>query len=240
MKMNDLEQRVINALHQEHPAQTLRAWVGGGGGMPPPLLEELVGRLQPDDDTTLQLVLQSERPLARTPAPARFWAERPQEAIPRTTILELARVQVASHVQQHVRSYERALRLVLGPDLALSPDSLALLGLFLREYLRQGYLHAGHVSPGPATIQLAWEELDQFWTALEELVAASLVQHRGCQIIAYELTYPARSLLIAHFALRVAWFEANPLFQADQSEEVERVEQAMASLAAPDARENER
>lgn len=229
MNMNDLEQHMINALHQEHPAETLRAWVGGGG-MPAALLEDLVSRLQPDDDTTLRLVLHSERRLARTPAPARFWAERSQEAIPRTTILELARVQVASHVQQRVRVYERALSLVLDPDLPLSPDSLALLGLFLREYLRTGYLHAGYVSAGAAMIQLAWESLDQFWPALEELTAASLVQHRGCQALAYELTYPARSLLIAHFALRQAWYEANPLFQVNQDEEIGGVEQAAGGI----------
>ncbi len=112
-------------------------------------------------------------------------------------------------MQQHVRSYERALRLALYPALSLSPDGLALLGLFLREYLRTGYLSAGHISPGVAMIQLAWEDLGQFWPALEELVAASLAGRRGCQAIAYELTYPVRALLIAHFALRQAWYEAN-------------------------------
>jgi hypothetical protein len=230
MNMNDLEQHVINALHQEHPAETLRAWVGGGG-MPAAQLDGLVSRLQPDDDAVLQLVLHAARRLARTPVPATFWAERSQEAIPHTTILELARAQVADHLKQHVRSYERALGLLLGPSLTLSPDSLALLGLFLREYLRQGYLSAGHVSPGVATIQLAWEDLDQFWPALDELVAASLAQRRGCQAIAYELTYPARSLLIVHFALRQAWYEANPLFQANQDEEIEKVERARRDLS---------
>lgn len=67
MKMHDLEQRVINALHQEHAAETLRAWIGGEG-MPNRLLADLVSRLHPDDDAILRLVLERERRLASTPA----------------------------------------------------------------------------------------------------------------------------------------------------------------------------
>lgn len=147
-RFHRLEQRVINALHQEHPVETLRAWIGGEG-MPAGLLEDLVSSLQPDDDT--------------------------------------------------------------------------------------GYLSAGHISPGVAMIQLAWEDLGQFWPALEELVA-SLAGRRGCQGIAYELTYPVRALLIAHFALRQAWYEANPLFLVDQNAEIEGVEQAVRHLSTPNER----
>jgi hypothetical protein len=233
MKMHDLEQRVINALHQEYAAETLRAWIGGEG-MPHRLLADLVSRQQPGDDAILRLVLERERRLASTPAPAQFWAERSPEAIPLTTILELARIQVASHVQLHVRSYERALRLVLDPDLPLSSEGLALLGLFLRTYLRAGYLRAGHVSAGGAVIQLAWGSLDQFWPALEELAAAALVQPRHA--LAYELTYPARSLLIARCALGQAWYEANSLFLADQDAEIAAVERA---VGVPRQSENE-